>query len=216
MSLLLILILTSEGFVLYKGQRLLFDWSLQLLGRGPAYFLAVPGTVLHELAHLIACKVLLVPTGRVALFNPSQGPDGSVTLGYVEHYQSDTWRSAVVGMAPLLLVPPLLLGISILLLGGQVIHEPLAALTGAAWWRVALWAYIAISTAQGTFPSPGDHVPVAGAAGLAALGLIVGLSWPQGTTLAVLVLALPVLMVGLYWLALRALMYRRGLKPARG
>lgn len=210
----LVIVLALEAFALYVGQRLIFGRAFALLGKLPAYFLAAPGTILHELSHLLACKLLGVQTGEVSLFRPRQGEDGSFTLGYVKHAESDPLRGALVAIAPLLLVPPLLLGTTALLLGSSAITDLPSALTGAPFWKSALWLYIALSAGQGAFPSTGDRVGVLGFIALAGLGallvLIVPTSQWEGVvrTLAVL-LAPPALAATLSLLALRWL-GRRG------
>ncbi len=64
----------------------------------------MPGTVLHEGAHYIACVLLGVPVGRqvrgpdgrrrrVRWFFPTRDPvTGSVTLGMVPHARTDPFR----------------------------------------------------------------------------------------------------------------------------
>lgn len=60
-----------------------------------------PGVFLHELSHLLTAKLLGVPTGGFSLL-PQTMPDGRLQLGYVEAAESDIFRDALVGAAPLI------------------------------------------------------------------------------------------------------------------
>jgi len=207
-------LLVLEGWALYVGQRQIFGSSLELLGKLPAYALAVPGTVLHELSHYFVCKLLGVQTGEVSLFRPRQAEDGSITLGYVMHAQADPLRSALVAIAPLLLVPPLLLGVTMALLGTGVLHDPAAAISSASWWKLILWGYISLSAGQGAFPSVGDHIGFSGFVALALLVVGLFLIVPRQDLLdacriIVLLLSLPAVTAVLSLLLLRGLWRRR-------
>lgn len=84
--------------------------SLYLLFRnkhvciGIVTFLYLPGTVIHELAHLISAEVMRVPTGEIS-FTPhiETQPDGSdyVVAGHVKIAETDLFRRYIVGLAPL-------------------------------------------------------------------------------------------------------------------
>ena len=64
----------------------------------------LPGTVIHELAHLIVAEVLRVKTGEIS-FTPivEKLADGSteVHTGHVKIAESDTIRRYLIGLAPL-------------------------------------------------------------------------------------------------------------------
>lgn len=62
-------------------------------------FLFLPGTILHELAHLLTAALLFVPVGKLELF-PYRTEDG-VRLGSVQIGKTDPFRRAFVGLAPL-------------------------------------------------------------------------------------------------------------------
>jgi hypothetical protein len=214
LTLLILILLFVEVVILYTGQRVLFGWCYQLLNPPLAYILVAPGTVLHELSHLLACTVLLVQTGRVDLFHPEKGEDGFINFGQVEHAETSIWRQTIISVAPLLLVPPLLLAISALLLGIDIFSDPLGAIGDSSWWQILVWAYVAISCGTGAFPSSADYIPPVGGAVLLATGLLVALSWPAGLSLAVVVLLLPAGAAATVWLVMRLLMRHKGLKPA--
>lgn len=215
MTVLWLCLAVVEGYLLYLGQRLIFGEAYAALGRLAAYLLAMPGTVLHELSHFVACKALGVPTGQVSLFRPRQAEDGSFTLGYVMHAEADPLRGALVAVAPLLLVPPLLVGVTVLLLGSGAVQDLPAALGDAAPWKIILWTYVSLSAGQGAFPSTGDHVGFLGFVSLAALVaaiiMIVGVGPLAGLLQAlVLILALPSLAAALGLAGLRSVRRRRG------
>jgi hypothetical protein len=58
-------VLLIKGAALFVGQRLLFRLAVNATGsRLLGYVLAMPGTVVHEAAHYVACVVLRVLVGR--------------------------------------------------------------------------------------------------------------------------------------------------------
>jgi hypothetical protein len=221
-------IVIAEGAVLYLGQRRLFWLVVDVTGsQWLAYAYAVPGTVLHEAAHYVMCLVLGVPAGRrvrgadgrpsrVEFFHPRRTEEG-VILGQVPHARTGPLRQALVATAPVILVPPLLIGIAIALYGG-----PLAALghevSQAPWWKDLLGAYIAISVGHAAFPSPGDHIGILGGICLlivigvlliiaAAHGGVVTIT--DGCRLIALVLAVPAAAATLLFGVLLSLQRRR-------
>jgi hypothetical protein len=68
-------------------------------------FLYLPGTVVHEFAHLIVAQILGVHTGRLNLIpeyaNPKTNGD-TFQAGSVEVAKSDPFRRMCIGLAPLL------------------------------------------------------------------------------------------------------------------
>ena len=177
--------LLAEAVALFLGQRRLFWAAVDATGsRLLGYLLAMPGTVLHESAHYLACLILRVPVGgqlrtpdgrraRVRLFYPRRDPvSGSVTLGMVPHAAPDPLRGALIAIAPLLLVPPFLLAIALGVAGisdpGQLRH----ILPHLAAWKLALLAYVAFSCGQASFPSSGDHIGALGACALGAVAAV--------------------------------------------
>lgn len=72
-------------------------------------FLFLPGVAIHELAHLLVAAVLLVPVGEVE-FMPKLS-EGGVKLGSVAIGQSDPFRRAIIGVAPVMVGLTILLGI---------------------------------------------------------------------------------------------------------
>lgn len=68
-----------------------------------------PGTLIHELSHLLASKILLVPTGRLALLPKIEGD--SVKLGSLEIVKKDPLRLFLIGIAPFIAGTTLLLSV---------------------------------------------------------------------------------------------------------
>jgi hypothetical protein len=190
----LVLVLLLEAAALFIGQRRLFWLAVDATGsRLLGYLLAMPGTVLHESAHYLACVLLRVPVGRhlrtrdgrrarVRLFFPTRDPvTGSVTLGSVPHARTDPLRGALIAIAPLLLVPPLLLVIAFAFTGTSDLAQLRHVLAHLTSWKLALLAYVAFSCGQAAFPSPGDHIGVLGGSALiAVLAVTVGVVLANG------------------------------------
>lgn len=63
--------------------------------------LFLPGVVVHELSHYLMARLLGVRTGRFSITPHSLG-DGRLQLGYVETAQTDIFRDALIGTAPLI------------------------------------------------------------------------------------------------------------------
>ncbi len=162
MTLLLAGILLAESWLLWLGQRRIFG-LVALRSRALALVLSFPGTVLHEGAHWLACKLLAVGVMDVELFRPRQQPDGSVRLGAVTHARVDPLRMTLVAIAPVVFVPALLVGLAYLILGSKVLEHPLDAFTAAELWQQIAVAYIAASCGSAAFPSPGDKITFLGA-----------------------------------------------------
>jgi hypothetical protein len=181
------LVLLLEAAALFIGQRRLFWLAVDATGsRLLGYLLAMPGTVLHESAHYLACVILRVPAGRqvrtrdgrrarVRLFHPQRDRvTGSVILGMVPHARTDPVRGALIAIAPLVLVPALLVASALLVAGTSDPAQLRHVLPELATWKLVLLGYLAFSCGQAAFPSAGDHIGVLGALALTAiLGIIV-------------------------------------------
>ena len=131
--------------------------SSQLFGRRLQLFLfGLPGTVVHEGSHVIACLLFGHRVQRVKWFDP-QATDGA--LGSVEHSYdpSSAYQrvgTIVIGLAPLLVGAGVILVAARLLLGVPVTR--LADLTDVAVWRWALFAYVSLSVGGSMHLSASD------------------------------------------------------------
>jgi hypothetical protein len=71
-------------------------------------YLFLPGTIVHELSHLLAAGLLFVGAGNMQL-TPKISEDG-VRLGSVEIEKKDLFRRAIIGVAPVLVGFALIFG----------------------------------------------------------------------------------------------------------
>jgi hypothetical protein len=116
----------------------------------------------------------------VRLFYPQRDRrSGSVTLGSVPHAATGPLRGALIAIAPLLLVPALLVAIALAVAGTADPSKLRHLLPRLATWKLVLLAYVAFSCGQATFPSSGDHLGKLGGLALTALA---------GVTVAVILL----------------------------
>jgi hypothetical protein len=169
-----LLVLAVELVVLYGGGsyamgRLMgFTVSGGIVGRLAFYLLVFPGVVLHEIAHYLACLITGTKVVRFSPFSPQRSADGRLVLGYVRHERRALPIRAIIGLAPVLLNPLGILFATALLTpltfretadpsvgivvkgifaGGFATDAPLL---------FAAWAYLALSFALGSVPSPED------------------------------------------------------------
>jgi len=140
-------------------------WSAQFLARQSSqlfgrrlqlYLFGLPGTIVHEGSHVIACLLFGHRVDRVKWFDP-QAVDGA--LGSVEHsYNRDSAYqrvgTIVIGIAPLLAGAAVLLIAARLLLGVPVAR--MAGLTAVPLWRWALFAYVSLSVGGSMHLSASD------------------------------------------------------------
>lgn len=71
--------------------------------------LYLPGTIIHELAHVIVAGALLVQSGEIE-FMPQVRDDG-IKLGSAEIEKTDPFRRAIIGLAPVLVGSASILGL---------------------------------------------------------------------------------------------------------
>lgn len=70
--------------------------------------IVLPGTLVHEMAHLLVAGVMLVPVGDISLM-PEIREEG-VKLGHVEIQKTDFFRRALIGFAPVFVGIGILVG----------------------------------------------------------------------------------------------------------
>lgn len=105
--------------------------------------LFLPGTIVHELAHLLFAGVMLVPIGELTVVPEIE--EESVKLGNVQIGHSDSLRRAIVGMAPVLLGMVLIFSIFVLVKIGI-----------SPWWQVLLALYFLFQIGNTMFSSKKD------------------------------------------------------------
>lgn len=98
--LLFTIFLISKAFVknLYLLFYLIFRskfWAIQL-----TTLILLPGTIVHELSHLVVAEILRVPTGEISFVPKIE--DEKIKAGSLKIAQVDPFRRTLVGLAPLL------------------------------------------------------------------------------------------------------------------
>lgn len=124
----------------------------------------LPGVVLHELSHALAAYLLGARVGRVSVLPVRQG--GRIQLGFVPVERTGPVRTALIGLAPLLIGCLVLILIGHLGLGLGPVG---AALAGADWagaWKhlrsvvqardAWVWIYLAFAVSNTMLPSRSD------------------------------------------------------------
>lgn len=161
------------------------------------YFaLLLPGTMVHELSHLVMAKLLGVRTGKVS-FGPKPRRGGVVQFGAVNYQRPDALRESLIGLAPLMAGSALVLALahwrfgldSAVTLRLQDLPARLMRVPRAqdAW----LWLYLIMAIANAMLPSASDRRAwgtVGLYLGLIVLGLYVvgALAHLPGTAMAAL------------------------------
>lgn len=119
--------------------------------------LFLPGTIIHELSHLLVAGVMLIPVGEISVL-PEVGGDG-VKLGSVQIGKSDPVRRILIGVAPVLLGVLIIIGI-------------LYFINLKIWWQVLLGLYLIFEIGNTMFSSKKD---LAGLLGFILAILLVGI-----------------------------------------
>lgn len=70
--------------------------------------IVLPGTLIHEMAHLLTAGVMLVNVGEVSLMPEIR--ENGVKLGHVEIQKTDFFRRALIGFAPVFVGMGILVG----------------------------------------------------------------------------------------------------------
>lgn len=194
--------LVIELALVTAGARVTNDLVMRHLGRRVYMLLMWPGVCVHELSHAAACLLTRTHIAEVNLFGPRQ-QGNQLTLGYVSHDEArHGWQQVVIGTAPFFGGTAVLYGLtwaawpaaagllkSTVSLGlqPQPYWQWLDAFAGSlaaapfGWWQ-GLACYLLFSVAAHVAPSNRD---------------LKGTLWPL--VLTALVLALPLLALGLFW-----------------
>ena len=138
-----------------------------------ASILTFPGVIVHEIAHLLMCRILGIKVRKVCYFrfgNP---------MGYVIHEMPrSAWAGILIGFGPLLVNTAL--GA---LLGGPFIGRILAS-AGDSFSYIMVW--LGISIAVHSFPSSGDAKAIWSAL------------WSPSSSMTAKIIGTP--LVGIIWL----------------
>jgi hypothetical protein len=128
--------------------------------------LFLPGVFLHEASHYIMALVLGVRTGRFSII-PRKLEGGRIRLGYVETAQTDFFRDAMIGIAPLVTGGLFVAFAGVYRLGldaiwvsiiqGQLRAISLAIKTAAAQPDFWLWFYLVFAVSSTMMPSESDR-----------------------------------------------------------
>jgi hypothetical protein len=149
--------------------------------------LFLPGVFLHESSHFITAQVLGVSTGHFSII-PRKLENGHIRLGYVETAQTDFFRDAIIGLAPLLTGGLFVAFAGVYNLGLEpfwvsILHGQLSGISQAIKSAAAqpdfwLWFYLVFTVSSTMMPSESDRrgwVPVILLmAGLLGIILIIG------------------------------------------
>lgn len=136
---LLIKALTRLFYFISKSQ----GFTVHALG-----FLFLPGTIIHELSHVILANVMFVHTGEIE-FMPEVTEHG-VKLGSAEIQKTDPIRRSLIGIAPFLI------GVSAIL--GSLFFFSNSLLSGEAYsfWVWAIFLYLLFQVSNTMFSSKKD------------------------------------------------------------
>lgn len=131
------------------------------------FLVFLPGTLVHELSHWLAAKLLGVPTGHIVIW-PQIKRNGSLWLGAVQVGRADPVRSSLIGLAPLISGSLL-----VVLIGAHLQLGNLGSALASGRWELAwealirsvnlpdfwLWVYLLFAIANRMLPSPADREP---------------------------------------------------------
>ncbi len=105
--------------------------------------LFLPGTIIHELAHLLFAGVMLVPVGEINVIPEIEG--AGVRLGSVQIGKTDPFRRTIAGVAPVLLGMILIFSIFVFVKIGV-----------SPWWQIILAIYLLFEIGNTMFSSKKD------------------------------------------------------------
>src|SRR5215217_3488590 len=185
-----VLILALELVVLYGcgsyAMSRMIAWGFgSNIEKAVFYLLVLPGVVLHESAHYLACLLTRTRVGRFVPFSPKSFPDGRLRLGYVRHEERSAPIAALIGLAPIVLNPIGILVVTVLLTPlslAEVLHpqseifEERILQSGFLMGNpeaVIVWVYLAFSFALGSVPSREDLSSVPAVILLFAVGALI-------------------------------------------
>lgn len=104
----------------------------------------LPGTIFHELAHLLFAGVMLVPVGEMNVIPEAEGE--GIKLGSVQIGQTDPLRRVIIGLAPVLF------GLFFILAALYLVRSA----DHFIWWQVLLVLYLVFEIGNTMFSSKRD------------------------------------------------------------
>lgn len=135
------------------------------------FFIAIlflPGTLIHELAHLLVAKALFVQTGNLDIFPTYLHEESKIKMGSAEIAHTDPIRRSLIGIAPILVGLTLIITL-VWLFGSSLDFRSL----NFSFWRALLLLYFTFVIGN-TFVSSDKDLEGVGAV-LATLVVIVSL-----------------------------------------
>lgn len=121
----------------------------------------LPGTIFHELAHLLFAGVMLVPVGEMNVLPEVEGT--GVKLGSVQIGQTDPFRRLIIGLAPVLF------GILSILTALYFVRSA----DHFVWWQILLVLYLVFEIGNTMFSSKRDLEGVIGFLAIATVAVII-------------------------------------------
>ena len=110
--------------------------------------IVLPGTLVHELAHLFTAGATLVPVGDISLMPEIK--ENGVKLGHVEIQRTDFFRRALIGFAPVFF------GLAILVGGVWFADSQFFSLGNYPVWLILILFYLAVVIGNTMFSSRKD------------------------------------------------------------
>lgn len=134
------LVTSKLSYLFYRLTRSI-RWTINILA-----LLFFPGTLIHELSHLLMAALLFVPVGQMELW-PKMEDEHSVKLGSVQIAETDIFRRFLIGAAPFLFGISLLLGVLFYGVNAHLFNQR---------WYVAIMMYLAFEIGNTMFSSKKD------------------------------------------------------------
>jgi len=106
----------------------------------------LPGTIIHELAHLLVAGMMFVPVGRIEILPQIDGDE--VRLGSAEIGQTDMLRRMVIGLAPIIVGLLVMVGTLWLSYGNLSEETPV--------WQILVALYVIFQVGNSMFSSKKD------------------------------------------------------------
>jgi len=153
-ELLILLILSDRiGKILYTIFFLIFRSKNAAIGL--LTFIYLPGTVIHELGHLLTAEILRVPTGPLSFtpeFDTNKHGQTDIQIGSVKIAKTDPLRKYLIGVAPVFV------GIFFLYLLVWIFEKYWPGITDSLprWLFLSLIAYLLFAVSNNMFSSKKD------------------------------------------------------------